>query len=149
MDRLIILGCGAAPGVPTISDGWGECDPQNPKNRRSRAGVYVEISGVKILIDTSADIRNQMIDNHIREVDGVLYTHAHADHIMGIDFSIFLNSTPEETLAHRRARARDGKTDSAFTSTVLRLEQIGVTFISTPNSLSRSSFTSSTLPSTV
>lgn len=85
MDRVIVLGSGAAPGVPTISDGWGACNPQNPKNRRSRAGVYVEIDGTKILIDTSADLRNQMIDNNIQTVDGVLYTHAHADHIMGID----------------------------------------------------------------
>ncbi len=85
MNRVIILGSGAAPGVPTISDGWGDCNPNNPKNRRGRAGVYVEIDDTKLLIDTSADIRNQMIDNDIHTCNGVLYTHAHADHIMGID----------------------------------------------------------------
>ncbi|MBQ9271790.1 MAG: MBL fold metallo-hydrolase [Alphaproteobacteria bacterium] len=85
MNRAIILGSGAAPGVPTISDGWGDCNPHNPKNRRTRAGVYVEINNVKILIDTSADIRNQLLDNDIHTIDAVLYTHAHADHIMGID----------------------------------------------------------------
>lgn len=85
MSRVIILGSGAAPGVPIISFGWGDCNPQNPKNRRTRAGVYVELDNTKILIDTSADIRNQLIDNDIDNVDGVLYTHAHADHIMGID----------------------------------------------------------------
>lgn len=85
MNKIIILGSGAAPGVPTISDGWGGCNPQNPKNNRSRAGVYVEIDGTKILIDTSADIRNQMIQHNIHTTDAVLYTHAHADHIMGID----------------------------------------------------------------
>ena len=85
MNRVIILGSGAAPGVPTISDGWGDCNPDNPKNNRSRAGVYLEIENTKILIDTSADIRNQMINNNIHCTDGVLYTHAHADHIMGID----------------------------------------------------------------
>ncbi len=84
-DRVIILGSGAAPGVPTISDGWGRCNPQNPKNRRGRAGVYVELDGTGILIDTSADFRNQMLDGNISKVDGVLYTHAHADHVMGID----------------------------------------------------------------
>ena len=85
MDRMIILGSGSAAGVPTISAGWGNCNPENPKNRRSRAGVYVEIGDTKILIDTSADLRNQLIDNHIEHIDAVLYTHTHADHTAGID----------------------------------------------------------------
>lgn len=85
MNRIIVLGSGAAPGTPIIAYGWGKCNPQNPKNRRGRAGVYVDFGSTKILIDTSADIRNQLIDNDIRQVDSVLYTHAHADHIMGID----------------------------------------------------------------
>ena len=85
MDRVIVLGSGAAPGMPIIAYGWGDCNPQNPKNRRGRAGVYFEFGGTKILIDTSADLRNQLINNDIKSVDGVLYTHAHADHIMGID----------------------------------------------------------------
>jgi phosphoribosyl 1,2-cyclic phosphate phosphodiesterase len=84
-NRLIILGSGAAPGVPTISEGWVDCDPANPKNRRSRAGVYIEIDETHLLVDTSADLRTQMIDNNLHTVDGVLYTHAHADHVMGID----------------------------------------------------------------
>ncbi len=84
-DKVIILGSGAAPGVPTISDGWGKCNPQNLKNRRGRAGVYLKIDDTQLIIDTSADIRNQLIDNSIHHADGVLYTHAHADHIMGID----------------------------------------------------------------
>ncbi len=85
MDRVIVLGSGAAPGMPIVGYGWGDCNPQNPKNRRGRAGFYVEFKDTKILIDTSADIRNQLLENNIRQVDGVLYTHAHADHIMGID----------------------------------------------------------------
>ena len=84
-DRITILGSGAACGVPTISGGWKNCNPQNPKNRRSRAGIYAELGTTEVLIDTSADLRNQMLDNNIHSVDGVLYTHAHADHIMGID----------------------------------------------------------------
>ncbi|MBQ7632541.1 MAG: MBL fold metallo-hydrolase [Alphaproteobacteria bacterium] len=84
-DKIIILGSGAAPGVPTVSDSWGKCNPHNPKNRRGRAGVYLKIDDTQLIIDTSADIRNQLIDNSIHHVDGVLYTHAHADHIMGID----------------------------------------------------------------
>lgn len=84
-DKVIILGSGAAPGIPIIAYGWGDCNPHNPKNRRGRAGVYVEYHNTKILIDTSADIRNQLLENDIQTIDGVLYTHAHADHIMGID----------------------------------------------------------------
>lgn len=85
MDKLVILGSGAAAGVPTISKGWGECDPCNPKNKRSRAGIYVEIKNTRIQIDTSADFRNQLLDNQIKLIDAVLYTHTHADHTAGID----------------------------------------------------------------
>ncbi|MBQ8870143.1 MAG: MBL fold metallo-hydrolase [Alphaproteobacteria bacterium] len=84
-NKLIILGSGAAPGVPSLASGWGSCNPKNPKNRRRRTGTYVEIAGVKFLIDTSADIHWQLMDNDIRYVDAVLYTHAHADHLHGID----------------------------------------------------------------
>lgn len=85
MSKVIILGSGAAPGVPSLSCGWGACDPQNPKNIRTRTSTYIEIDNTKILIDTSPDIRQQMIDNHITDIDCVLYTHAHADHLHGID----------------------------------------------------------------
>ena len=85
MNKVIILGSGAAPGVPTITKGWGKCNPLNPKNRRSRAGIYVEIDNNKLLIDTSADLRNQLLENAITQIDAVLYTHIHADHVMGID----------------------------------------------------------------
>ena len=85
MDRVVILGSGAASGVPVIAKGWCECNPQNPKNIRQRAGLLVEIGNTKIQIDTSQDFRCQMIDNSVTSLDGVLYTHAHADHISGID----------------------------------------------------------------
>lgn len=85
MDRVIILGSGSASGVPTISEGWGCCNPHNPRNIRRRSGIFVEIGMAKIQIDTSQDFRCQMIDNKISDIDGVLYTHAHADHISGID----------------------------------------------------------------
>ncbi len=84
-NKLIILGSGAAPGVPSLSAGWGECNPNNKKNIRRRTGVYVEIDGVKILIDTSPDIHWQLLDNDIKYIDAVLYTHSHADHLHGID----------------------------------------------------------------
>lgn len=78
MKQLTILGSGAAPGVPSLGRGWGACDPQNPKNRRLRTSAYLEYDGVRLLIDTSPDLRLQLLANDIRYLDGVLYTHAHA-----------------------------------------------------------------------
>lgn len=88
--RLTILGCGSSPGVPRINGDWGACDPQNPKNNRRRASLLVErikSSGDKtvVVIDTGPDFRAQMIDANVSQLDAVIYTHAHADHIHGID----------------------------------------------------------------
>ena len=83
--KVIILGAGAAPGVPSLCLGWGHCNPNNPKNFRLRTSTYVEIDGVRILIDTCPNIREQLIVNNIKALDAVLYTHAHADHVHGID----------------------------------------------------------------
>lgn len=85
MSKIIIMGAGAAPGVPCLSQGFGACDPNNPKNIRMRAGTYMEISGVKFLIDTSPDIRLQLLTYDIKAVDAIFYTHVHADHLHGID----------------------------------------------------------------
>lgn len=84
-NKLIILGAGAAPGVPSLGTGFGCCNPENPKNVRTRASTYLEYNGVKLLIDTGPDMRAQLIAQNIRNVDGVLYSHAHADHLHGID----------------------------------------------------------------
>ena len=80
MVKVVILGSGAAPGVPCLSQGFGACDPNNEKNVRMRAGTYMEISGVRFLIDTSPDLRMQLLKNNIRAVDALFYTHVHADH---------------------------------------------------------------------
>lgn len=85
MNRVIILGSGSASGVPSITGNWCDCNPENPKNRRTRAGIFVELGDTRILVDTSADIRQQCLDNNIQSVDAVLYTHTHADHTFGID----------------------------------------------------------------
>lgn len=85
MTKIIFMGTGAAPGVPSLSKGWGRCNPNNPKNRRKRIGTYIEIGNQKLLIDTSPDLRTQLLENNIRYIDGVLYTHTHADHLHGID----------------------------------------------------------------
>lgn len=87
--RLTILGCGSSPGVPRINGDWGECDPANPKNRRLRCSALVQRFGsegvTSVVIDTSPDFREQMLAARVQWLDGVVYTHAHADHIHGID----------------------------------------------------------------
>ncbi|MBO6719862.1 MAG: MBL fold metallo-hydrolase [Rhizobiaceae bacterium] len=89
MLRLTILGCGSSPGTPRINGDWGACDPANPKNRRLRAAALIERiseSGrTTVAIDTGPDFRTQMIAAGVTRLDAVVYTHAHADHIHGID----------------------------------------------------------------
>lgn len=84
-----ILGCGSSGGVPRPALGWGDCNPKNPKNRRRRTSLLAERSGpggvTRILVDTSPDLREQLIDAGVDWVDAVLYTHAHADHTHGVD----------------------------------------------------------------
>lgn len=87
--RFTILGCGSSMGVPRPALGWGACDPNNPKNRRRRTSLLVERRGPKgvtnVLIDTSPDLREQLIDAGVDWLDGVLMTHEHADHCHGMD----------------------------------------------------------------
>ena len=70
--KVTILGCGAAGGVPMISSGWGRCDPANPKNRRRRASILVEEAGKTLLVDTSPDLREQLLSADIRHLDAIL-----------------------------------------------------------------------------
>jgi len=83
--RVTILGSGGASGVPSISGGWGRCDPTNPRNRRRRPSILVEDESIRILVDTSPDLREQLLDAEVKRLDAVLFTHAHADHLHGID----------------------------------------------------------------
>ena len=85
MNKVIMLGAGGSTGVPTAIGYWGQCDPSNPKNLRTRASIYLEVDNVKILIDTSPDLRHQMLRHNIDDFDAVLFTHDHADHSHGID----------------------------------------------------------------
>ena len=87
--RFRILGCGSSGGVPRIGGHWGSCDPNEPKNLRRRCSAMVERDGpdgtTRVVIDTSPDFRAQMISAGVGILDGVIYTHAHADHVHGID----------------------------------------------------------------
>ena len=83
--RVTMLGCGGSGGVPLITGHWGRCDPSNPRTARRRPSILVEDNGSTILVDTGPDLRAQLLDAGCRRVDAVLYTHAHADHVHGID----------------------------------------------------------------
>ena len=87
--RVTILGCGSSGGVPRVAQGWGRCDPSEPRNRRRRCSILVEREGpdgiTRVLIDTSPDLREQLIDAGVKALDAVVYTHEHADHTHGID----------------------------------------------------------------
>ena len=88
--RATILGCGPSYGVPRIGNIWGACDPNEPRNRRTRCSLLIERTGegiesMAVLVDTGPDVREQLLAADVRRVDAVIYTHPHADHIHGID----------------------------------------------------------------
>lgn len=114
--KLTILGCGSSGGVPRIGGYWGDCDPTNPKNARRRCSLLVErIDGdatTRVLIDTSPDLRAQLLDAGVGWLDGVIYTHQHADHTHGLD-------DLRMVVINRRERLpvwADGATAEALTS---------------------------------
>ncbi len=84
-----ILGCGSSGGVPRLGGHWGDCDPANPKNTRRRCSMLItretEEGTTRVLIDTSPDLRAQLLDAGVGALDAVVYTHSHADHVHGID----------------------------------------------------------------
>ena len=86
---LTILGCGSSGGVPRVGNDWGKCDPSNPKNCRRRCSVLLEQASAhgvtRVLIDTSPDLREQMLSAQVSHLDAVWYSHEHADHTHGID----------------------------------------------------------------
>ena len=118
--KITVLGCGSSSGVPLIGGNWGLCDPAEPRNRRTRVSILVEHEGTTLLVDTSPDMRQQLLGCDIKKLDAVLYTHAHADHCHGIDELRALNwlmqkpvdvyADPETLaeLAHRFAYIFDG-----------------------------------------
>ncbi|ANI76665.1 MULTISPECIES: MBL fold metallo-hydrolase [Sphingobium] len=83
--KLTILGCGTSSGVPRIGNDWGTCDPNEPKNRRTRVSILVESPTTRLLVDTSPDMRAQLLAADVIHIDAILWTHDHADHSHGID----------------------------------------------------------------
>lgn len=87
--RFIILGSGSSGGVPRLGNNWGDCDPDEPRNTRTRCSMLIEQEGAggitRVLIDTSPDMRAQLLRAGVGTLDAVVYTHAHADHVHGLD----------------------------------------------------------------
>ncbi|PTQ10234.1 MBL fold metallo-hydrolase [Sphingomonas oleivorans] len=83
--KVRILGCGTSSGVPRIGGDWGDCDPAEPRNRRLRASILVETDATRILVDTTPDMREQLLSAGVGALDAVIWTHEHADHCHGLD----------------------------------------------------------------
>jgi phosphoribosyl 1,2-cyclic phosphate phosphodiesterase len=115
--KVVLLGSGTSGGVPRIGNDWGACDPANPRNRRSRVSMIVEHDAQRILIDTSPDLRHQLLANDIAALDAVIWTHDHADHSHGID--------DLRPLYHRTRQALPGYgRDYALQSLVSRFDYV-------------------------
>lgn len=83
--KVTILGCGSSLGVPIVGCCCKICKSEDPKNKRMRASIFIEVYGQRILVDTSPDLRKQLLKHNIDKIDYLIYTHAHADHLHGID----------------------------------------------------------------
>ena len=80
-----ILGCGTSTGVPKIGNHWGQCDPNEPRNRRLRSSILLESAGQHLLVDCGPDLRQQLLDAEVGRLDVVVVTHDHGDHVHGLD----------------------------------------------------------------
>ena len=96
--KFIILGCGSSLGVPRIDGNFGNCDPKNIKNYRTRCSALLSSKNFNILIDTSPDIRHQFLKNKIKFLNSIFYTHQHADQTHGInDLRVFFLKNKKKT----------------------------------------------------
>ena len=83
--KVRILGCGTSTGVPRIGNDWGDCDPNEPRNRRTRSSILIESDRERLLVDCGPDMREQLLAAEVIDIDRVIVTHDHADHCHGID----------------------------------------------------------------
>ena len=83
--KITILGCGSSLGVPALCYGWGNCDPNNEKNRRTRSSIFIEHNNTRLLVDASPDLKEQILANDIKTIDAILLTHSHFDHAHGFN----------------------------------------------------------------
>ena len=83
--KFTILGCGSSLGIPRIDGYYGSCDPKNKKNIRTRCSALISSKDLNILIDTSPDLKSQLLKNKVKNIDTVFYTHSHADQTHGIN----------------------------------------------------------------
>ncbi|WP_084419131.1 MBL fold metallo-hydrolase [Henriciella litoralis] len=126
--KLTFLGTGSSGGVPRVGNDWGDCDPANPRNRRRRCCVLLDVGNLevpdectRVLIDSSPDLREQLLDAHVKHLDALVYTHDHADQSHGIDdvralalsmrhtIPTYMDSSTAETLASRFAYCFEGR----------------------------------------
>jgi phosphoribosyl 1,2-cyclic phosphate phosphodiesterase len=96
--KVTILGSGASGGVPLIGNNWGVCDPNEPKNRRRRCSILIQSAETTVLVDASPDCRAQLLDAGVDRLDAVIFTHAHADHVHGIDDLRWVNVAMEAVI---------------------------------------------------
>jgi phosphoribosyl 1,2-cyclic phosphate phosphodiesterase len=89
--RVTLLGCGSSGGVPLVGNQWGACDPHNPKNRRLRVSLLLEKGDKRVLVDSSPDMRQQLLSAGTGSINAIIYTHDHADHVHGIDDFRWIN----------------------------------------------------------
>lgn len=112
--KVTILGSGGSYGVPMIGGIWGDCDPENPRNRRTRASILVEHEDTILLVDTGPELRLQLAAANTRRLDAVLYTHAHADHCHGIDDLRGLNNISGRSIHVHADASTLGQLQSRF-----------------------------------
>ena len=149
--KVRILGCGTSSGVPRVGNDWGDIDPAEPKNRRRRVSIIVEHEGTNVLVDTGPDLREQLLDADVAELDAVVWTHDHADHCHGIDdlrqvyhargapVPGYARQQTRDTLLARFGYIFEGKGDYTPVATIstlpdsLRVDPLDLTIVDQPH----------------